>query len=184
MYSRRSVLSVVAVAFIALAANLYASTSDYFLKIDGVQGESSKIVRCPDGQCSIEGLAPGSFTVTICDERGNPINDNFKVKCTFTPSEIRESPSKSSDALRESPTKASTGKTPITTAASEIVSPRDAASGLPTGKRMHKPVVFTKELDKSTPWMKVTTPTADASQGGGQVMHWTLEVRIDRIVMK
>src|SRR5690242_14966546 len=32
-----------------------------------------------------------------------------------------------------------------------IVSPRDAASGLPSGKRMHKPWVFTKELDQSTP---------------------------------
>ena len=29
----------------------------------------------------------------------------------------------------------------------EIVSPRDAASGLPTGKRMHKPFTITKELD-------------------------------------
>src|ERR1044071_9914900 len=33
----------------------------------------------------------------------------------------------------------------------EIISPRDPASGLPTGKRMHKPMVITKELDKSTP---------------------------------
>ena len=33
----------------------------------------------------------------------------------------------------------------------EVVSPRDQASGLPTGKRMHKPFVITKELDKSTP---------------------------------
>lgn len=33
----------------------------------------------------------------------------------------------------------------------EIISPRDAASGLPTGKRMHKPIVITKELDKSSP---------------------------------
>ncbi len=32
-----------------------------------------------------------------------------------------------------------------------IVSPRDAASGLPTGKRQHKPLTITKELDKSTP---------------------------------
>jgi hypothetical protein len=31
-----------------------------------------------------------------------------------------------------------------------IVSPRDAASGLATGKRMHKPFVITKELDKSS----------------------------------
>ena len=33
----------------------------------------------------------------------------------------------------------------------EVVSPRDAASGLPTGKRQHKPLSVTKELDKSTP---------------------------------
>ena len=34
---------------------------------------------------------------------------------------------------------------------SSIVSPRDAASGLPTGKRQHKPLVFRKSVDKSTP---------------------------------
>jgi type VI secretion system secreted protein Hcp len=33
----------------------------------------------------------------------------------------------------------------------EVSSPRDAASGLPTGKRQHHPFVITKELDKSTP---------------------------------
>lgn len=32
-----------------------------------------------------------------------------------------------------------------------IVSPRDAASGLPTGRRMHKPLVITKEIDRSSP---------------------------------
>lgn len=32
-----------------------------------------------------------------------------------------------------------------------ITSPRDPASGLATGKRMHKPFVITKELDKSSP---------------------------------
>ncbi|HEY4355208.1 MAG TPA: Hcp family type VI secretion system effector [Acidobacteriaceae bacterium] len=32
-----------------------------------------------------------------------------------------------------------------------VVSPRDPASGLPTGKRMHKPFVITKEVDKSSP---------------------------------
>jgi len=43
----------------------------------------------------------------------------------------------------------------------EIVSPRDAASGLPTGKRQHKPFVITKELDKSSPVL------AKGSSGGG-----------------
>ena len=34
---------------------------------------------------------------------------------------------------------------------SKIVSPRDPASGLPTGKRQHEPMVFRKSVDKSTP---------------------------------
>ena len=33
----------------------------------------------------------------------------------------------------------------------DIVSPRDPASGLATGKRQHKPLTITKEIDKSTP---------------------------------
>jgi type VI secretion system secreted protein Hcp len=33
----------------------------------------------------------------------------------------------------------------------EVVSPRDAASGLPTGKRQHKPITITKEVDKASP---------------------------------
>jgi type VI secretion system secreted protein Hcp len=32
-----------------------------------------------------------------------------------------------------------------------VESPRDAASGLPTGKRQHKPVVFTKEWGAASP---------------------------------
>jgi type VI secretion system secreted protein Hcp len=32
-----------------------------------------------------------------------------------------------------------------------IVAPRDAASGLPTGKLQHKPLVITKEVDASSP---------------------------------
>lgn len=43
------------------------------------------------------------------------------------------------------------GKIMVIAVNHEIISPRDAASGLPTAKRMHKPFVITKELDKSTP---------------------------------
>lgn len=41
----------------------------------------------------------------------------------------------------------------------EIVSPRDAASGLPTGKRVHKPITILKEIDKSSPrlWTALVT---------------------------
>jgi len=43
------------------------------------------------------------------------------------------------------------GKIMVIAVSHEIVSPRDPASGQATGKRMHKPFVITKELDKSTP---------------------------------
>jgi len=33
----------------------------------------------------------------------------------------------------------------------EVISPRDPASGLPTGKRQHKPVTITKRWDAATP---------------------------------
>jgi type VI secretion system secreted protein Hcp len=74
----------------------------------------------------------------------------------------------------------------------EIVSPRDPASGLPTGKRMHKPFIVTKELDKSSPllynalvnneniptWeLQHFTPQVKAQQGvGTEVNHYTVRL--------
>lgn len=74
----------------------------------------------------------------------------------------------------------------------EIVSPRDPASGLPTGKRMHKPFVITKELDKSSPllynvlvnneniqtWeLKFWTPQLKATTGAGtEKQHYTVKL--------
>jgi len=43
------------------------------------------------------------------------------------------------------------GRIPILSFEYEIVSQRDAASGLPSGKREHLPVVFRKEIDASSP---------------------------------
>lgn len=77
--------------------------------------------------------------------------------------------------------------------AHEIVSPRDPASGLPTGKRMHKPLVITKELDKSSPllynvlvnneniqdWeLQFWTPQLKAATGvGAEVQHYTITLK-------
>jgi len=56
----------------------------------------------------------------------------------------------------------------------EVVSPRDAASGLPTGKRQHKPFVITKELDKSSP----TLAKGGSGMGSGKVSVSDLSVMI------
>lgn len=40
-----------------------------------------------------------------------------------------------------------------------VTSPRDAASGLPSGKRTHKPIVITREVDSASPllWQALCT---------------------------
>jgi type VI secretion system secreted protein Hcp len=84
------------------------------------------------------------------------------------------------------------GKIMVIAVSHEVVSPRDAASGLPTGKRQHKPYVITKELDKSTPllynllchnenisaWeLQFWTPQLKAATGTGQeVQHFTVKL--------
>lgn len=61
------------------------------------------------------------------------------------------------------------GKIMVIAVSHEIVSPRDAASGLPTGKRMHKPFVITKELDKSSPLLY------NVLVNNENLTEWTLE---------
>ena len=51
----------------------------------------------------------------------------------------------------------------------EVISPRDSASGLPTGKRMHKPFVVTKEVDKSSPLLY------NALCNNEQITDWELQ---------
>lgn len=53
--------------------------------------------------------------------------------------------------FKDQPGKAATHQFAILEFAFATRSPRDAASGLPTGKRMHEPVRFVKELGPSTP---------------------------------
>lgn len=70
----------------------------------------------------------------------------------------------------------------------EVVSPRDAASGLPTGKRMHKPFVITKPIDKATPLlMKALADNENVpkwklncwrpSKSGKEEQYYTIELQ-------
>jgi len=90
------------------------------------------------------------------------------------------------------------GKIMVIAVSHEIVSPRDAASGLATGKRQHKPFVITKELDKSTPLLfnalvnneNISTwellhfsPQISAAGGtGAEVNHYTVKLTNAKIV--
>jgi type VI secretion system secreted protein Hcp len=64
----------------------------------------------------------------------------------------------------------------------EIVSPRDPSSGLPTGKRQHKPLTITKEIDKATPLLlralttneNLTSVLLSLTKNGTQIATVTL----------
>jgi type VI secretion system secreted protein Hcp len=62
------------------------------------------------------------------------------------------------------------GAIKVEMASHEIVSPRDAASGLPTGKRQHKPFVITKRIDRSTPLLNSMLVNNE------NIPEWKLEV--------
>lgn len=81
----------------------------------------------------------------------------------------------------------------------EIVSPRDAATGQATGRRQHKHLVITKELDKSTTALsqaliqnevltsfelKFYTPNKMGAAGGQgtQVNHFTIRLKNASVV--
>lgn len=74
----------------------------------------------------------------------------------------------------------------------EVVTPRDAATGLATGRRQHKPFTLIKELDQSSPllyralvnneaiteWeLQFWTPQVKGSTGAGtEVQHYTVRL--------
>jgi hypothetical protein len=170
--SLKRIVSVVALTvgmFVVIAG---ASSADYYLKIGDIKGESARVLHCTNGVCSVEGIASGSLAAVVCDAQGIPVSSGeYRLRLTFKPS-----------ALRESPTKASLGKTSragATDSTVDVVAPRDAASGMPTGKRTHKPMVITKEWGRtSRAPVQASTPAGDEYS---DVSRWTLEVRVDRI---
>lgn len=54
----------------------------------------------------------------------------------------------------------------------EVASPRDSASGLPTGKRQHKPMTVAKEWDASTPLLRAGAPPPRGSLRVKVKMPW------------
>jgi type VI secretion system secreted protein Hcp len=59
--------------------------------------------------------------------------------------------SKQGDIIGSVTQKGRTGKIMVMAFNHEVLSPRDAVTGQATGKRMHRPFVITKEIDRSSP---------------------------------
>ena len=118
---RKTVLATVVVSGVLLAATASIAASDYYLKIEGVEGETAT----PSKAETIE-LQSWSFGASQAG----------------------------------------------------VVSPRDAASGLPTGKRQHKPVTITKPVEASTPLLREspTRPTASVAPAQAEVQTVSFSV--------
>ena len=68
------------------------------------------------------------------------------------------------------------GKIAVIAAEHQIVSPRDPASGLATGKRQHQPFVLTKELDAATPLLH-TLQTNNEAITDWELQFWAPQVQ-------
>jgi hypothetical protein len=127
------------IAFVAIAALLLASNSfaasDYLLELDGVKGEAKgkkiKLAKNADGSFSATNIPGGTYKLIYAHEQPGTQVAPSQVKVIVMAFEGIVSPH--DDASGQT-----SGK-------------RDAASGLPTGKRQHKPFVVTKEIDKTSP---------------------------------
>ena len=150
------------VAILITTSASFAAATDYYLKIEGIDGEAkgfTKIMLCPDGACKIEDLKVGQYKITVCSDGGgmpvvkNAVSGSISVeasKCA-TGKHIAQG----TIAMREA----------SVTSVSEVVVSRDVASGKATS-RMHKPFTITKELDKSSPTISFTVAAADVDGDG------------------
>jgi hypothetical protein len=133
-----------AVVCTLLLATTSFAASDYFLELDGVKGE------CKGKHIKLTENSDGSFTAENIP--AGTYNIVYKAKQGKTGSTKRGDGSvvlafEGVISPRDAASGLPTGKR------SSIQSPRDPASGQATGKRQHKPISISKEWDANTPML-------------------------------
>jgi hypothetical protein len=102
------------------------------------------------GHVTFTGVKPGEYKVILTNAAGRSVTVGDLDGDGVLDVVIAAPTPPAAVALRELPSRPATGKASVSDlnvmksapASHEIKSPRDSASGLPTGKRMHKPMVF------------------------------------------
>jgi len=184
--SRLVVLSVLLAAVVAVGSGLPAppqsAATDYYLKIEGIDGESE------DGAIAVAGLAwdtqadVGRFSEYTAPHEAAEII--FQGRSGREASSGMASGIAVSDSGVQSPGPKTTREVrPPREAASGMASGREAASGMATGRRMHKPMTIVKEWDAAS--AKLMQACVDGThignvevwsrEGGQATLRYTLQ---------
>ena len=157
-----SKLTMCALAGAVIASSAAAASSDYFLKLGDVKGESA--ARAGGGkQLEIESWSWGA---TNAGAKGGNVEFEWKVEegesAPPAPGGVRVA---TGDVNGDGRAADKFGAVGGAHRDDGVTSPRDAASGMPTGKRQHRPVTITKPLDRGSVRVKVRFPWLDCRVG-------------------
>lgn len=113
------------------------------------------------GACVVVLECPGSTQSLVPNADGSFVFQNVPAgACTVR---VAPAPSSSSDAQPRAAEAA-----PVSSSSrSAVVAPRDAASGLPTGKRQHKPLTYSLTLEGESS----SSATRSAEEWSAQPLH-------------
>jgi len=111
---------------------------DAFLKIEGIDGGSKDAAHMN---------WIGLTHVVSGDLNGDAMADREASAPSVSELAVRKAGGTQAQTVGSATGGAGAGKATLATTAP----PRDTASGMPTGKRVHKPLVIVKEVDKASP---------------------------------
>ena len=152
-------------SIVALIAFSYASRAvaavDAFIIFTASDGKITKVKIHHDGSFSTSALAAGTYRWSFGATQSKPS------------SAVASSNSKTGGVTSSSggdrPTESITlnfTKITMTYTIASVASPKDAASGLSSGKRQHTPVTIVREVDKASPKMMTALGTVVIDANG------------------
>lgn len=152
-------LSLVALVAFTFASKTFAAVNNMYIIFTDADGKITKVTVDKDGNFSTPVMKAGKYSYSWSLSSAPEGSDAI----AFGVGRGIGSPmGGSADRQSSTPT---VSEIAVST---DIKSPRDLASGEMAGKRMHKPFVITKELDRSTPLLntKLGSAVVDADCDG------------------
>lgn len=155
------ILSIAALIFLSGASKAFSAVDAYII-FKASDGKTTKVAINPDGTFTSPPMKAGTYSWSFGATQTSTgpssgmgsgraaSSTDGSVTTNVALSGSNENPTES---ISLNFTKIEMKYQEQDASSSSSVSPRDAASGLPTGKRMHKPLTITKELDKSSPML-------------------------------